>query len=442
MPQIYWLEALVTTMNVQLLITGIINEKMVIKKTIVLYLLLYVPTATISILLSNLNDKALFSWILFAAAFFISFLSVNKKHFKSCLFIFLFYGSVSGILQSTSIWILRAFYVNDVIKIIVLIMLNIFMLAICFLINKKLIFAKLSFVIRLIPAKMKAFLLSVLWISLFLNDFISALFLEYPSSPNLLTIEVLTAIVILIIGLLCPLLVANSISSAYFKSVSTDMEKQVESQIKHYDLMAKVNADIRRFKHDFENLKHGLNKLLAEKDTEGAIGFLNECEQPFLSNYISFETGNRTVDALLSEKQELAKKSNTQIVFAGIVPSYGISIVDICIIFGNALDNAIEACEKFSQNEKKTISIKAQYENRFLFLTFENPVYNDEPVDINNIKTSKEDEDNHGFGLESIKISAKSYSGDVRISKKNGVFTLEIDFDLNERAEVQTAISD
>ena len=142
-------------------------------------------------------------------------------------------------------------------------------------------------------------------------------------------------------------------------------------------------------------------------------------------------TGNRVADALLSEKLETAKKINTDIVFKGSIHPSLIAPIDICIIFGNALDNALEACGKFPLEQSKIILISSRFENNFLFIRIQNPVIIDIKVIGNKIATTKADANHHGIGLNSIEQAVKKYSGDMQVLCNNNVFTLELDLDLN-----------
>lgn len=95
----------------------------------------------------------------------------------------------------------------------------------------------------------------------------------------------------------------------------------------------------------------------------------------------------------------------------------GIEPVDICMIFGNALDNAIEACAK---TEVKKISVSAIYDKNSLTCKITNTAP-DEKTD--GFKTTKKDSLNHGFGIENIKTALKKYNSVPEFRYENGIFT-------------------
>ena len=100
--------------------------------------------------------------------------------------------------------------------------------------------------------------------------------------------------------------------------------------------------------------------------------------------------------------------------------------IDICTIFGNALDNAIEACQKIDASDQRIIRISIQESINTLHICISNPVKSKVNIVNNNILTTKEDNTNHGLGLFSIKKVAKKYKGKVAITCDDDVFSLSI----------------
>ena len=96
--------------------------------------------------------------------------------------------------------------------------------------------------------------------------------------------------------------------------------------------------------------------------------------------------------------------------------------VGMCRILGNALDNAIEACERVDTEEKCICIALNQLENKLII-----EINNTSPaVDIHNLATSKANKIIHGIGLKSIKQAVKSMNGHMSYSYENGFFTLKI----------------
>ena len=102
-----------------------------------------------------------------------------------------------------------------------------------------------------------------------------------------------------------------------------------------------------------------------------------------------------------------------------------INVVDLYTLLGNAIDNAIEAVSDYSV-EKRIISLWIKEQGDMLHFMVDNyfegtlVLKNGYPV------TSKEDKDYHGFGIKSIRMTAKKYRGEIRISQDGTVFSLQI----------------
>ncbi|MCL2425156.1 MAG: GHKL domain-containing protein [Oscillospiraceae bacterium] len=280
---------------------------------------------------------------------------------------------------------------------------------------------------------MKMLLIISVWASALLSSFSTYLFQAYFGTLEFLIMGTISIVLITLVGVMCPMLIIYSMSSLHYKNLSTIMEKQVMNQVEHYETTSKMNEDIKRFRHDYRNLLIGLTAALKRNDTTGALDILKTDEMMLTKaeSANAFNTGDIVLDALLSEKQQSATKVNASIVFDGIMPGKQVSPVDICIIFGNALDNAIEACAGFEYDKEKTIAIKSSYSNGFIFIKIENPTVADVQITDNNIVTTKENKNAHGIGLNSIRTAVDKYFGKVTLSQENGIFCLEIDLDLN-----------
>lgn len=223
-----------------------------------------------------------------------------------------------------------------------------------------------------------------------------------------------------------------SISEHENKQVSYILSKQLETQVSYYEKINNIYSEFRSFRHDFKNHLLCLRSLLAENEVENALQYMNDIENMSYTEKKNFDTGNIIADALLNDKNEKAIANNSRITFSGYVPTNGITNSDLCTIMANALDNAIEACAKDTSDEIKEISVESDFKRGYFFFKVRNPIY--EKVDIKNgneIKTSKEDKNLHGFGVANIVKTAKKYNGSANISVSENTFLLETELLLN-----------
>ena len=104
---------------------------------------------------------------------------------------------------------------------------------------------------------------------------------------------------------------------------------------------------------------------------------------------------------------------------------------DLCVIFSNALDNAIEACDKILDDSKdKYISVNVTYINSFCFIKIENSKINEINIKNNNFITNKKDKFMHGIGLKNIKDTVYKYNGEIKIEFDDDKFVIKFIFSL------------
>ena len=279
---------------------------------------------------------------------------------------------------------------------------------------------------------MKVLLVFMVWTSALLLAVSLFIFKRFPELAVFRLAAVLIGVLVILVGVMCPLLITYNLSSKHYKKLSDLMDKQVRAQVTHYGAMSKVNEDIRRFHHDYNNMRLGLVDFLKRDDAAGALAFLETDEMSLTDVPQAFTTGSIILDALLNEKQVEAAGVNTSINFSGVVPGNLINPADICAIFGNALDNAIEACSKYSDEEKRVIVVQADVSHGYIFIKIENPTVSDVHIINNTVTTSKENRNAHGFGLRSIQKAVEKYSGDMKLQYEDGVFRVAIDLYLNQ----------
>ena len=101
-----------------------------------------------------------------------------------------------------------------------------------------------------------------------------------------------------------------------------------------------------------------------------------------------------------------------------------VDLLELGVLIGNALDNAIEATENIEDSTDKTIFASIITMGGRIVVSVENPVKAE--IDTKRISTAKQDKVNHGYGLKSIKTIAQKYDGDVFVSCEGNIFTTSI----------------
>ncbi|WP_175405466.1 sensor histidine kinase [Ruminococcus bovis] len=282
-------------------------------------------------------------------------------------------------------------------------------------------------IMKLLSTKVKVILLVFLWALFcfytFINDYLS-----YQPRELLLAYSFFLYLIIFGSGLLIFMLIRNIKKKSYYENLSNIMDVRLTEQVKHYEQVEKTDNELRKFRHNYKNMKIGLMSLLNNKDTDGAKKYVADCDELLDIDYTLYQTGNSIINAILSDKAMKVKDKGITIKFTGLIPQTKISNTDLCIIFGNILDNAIEAVEKVDDNIAKEINIDVYKKKDYLFITVTNPTKTEVAIKDNKVVTSKDDKDNHGLGLSSVEETLKKYDGHLDLDCNNNKFTTSFDF--------------
>ena len=188
---------------------------------------------------------------------------------------------------------------------------------------------------------------------------------------------------------------------------------QYQSQIAAYKMLEEQYRQAERLRHDMKNHIIALSGLLESKDYRKMAEYLDTMEHN--GNLSGGEmTGSTAVDAILYQKGTYAEQNNIPWECDVTIPkACGINEFDLCVLFGNLLDNAIEACERMQDIEARFINIMANAVKGCFLLEIKN-------------STHKENPEKHGIGLLNIDDVVRNYNGVMNIEVKDGVFTVSI----------------
>lgn len=249
---------------------------------------------------------------------------------------------------------------------------------------------------------------------------LSLVLLRSPYGRNLPTILADSALFLIaafaIIGLIWAMLVLERQQALEQENALSRMNKQ------YFESMEQQNFAIRRLKHDLGNHLQTLLALPEEKRTVYIEEMLGNTELTQTLHY----SGDTTVNVVLSAKEMVMREKSIHFVPRLDIPGeLPFAKADICALFANALDNAIEACEKLPIEERR-IRIEGKLGKGLLAVSVRNSYVK---TDIQQTqgklpKTTKQDGQNHGFGLKSIQEIVKRYGGSMEIQKEEKEFVL------------------
>jgi hypothetical protein len=212
-------------------------------------------------------------------------------------------------------------------------------------------------------------------------------------------------------ALLCTLYAYQHICHSFQTQAALQSLEQAAQAQKNYIAEAQRRyAQTKAFRHDIANHLSVLNGLLNNGELDESKAYLNKLKTVSTSLSFPYQTGNPVVDILLSEKLGLAKEITAEVSLLLPKPC-GIADFDLCVIFANALDNAINACQ--SVKGTKLIRIRGERQGDFYMLAFENTC-SDEPLPP------------AGTGLSNIKSVAEKYHGATLAEKVGQRFSLNV----------------
>ena len=210
------------------------------------------------------------------------------------------------------------------------------------------------------------------------------------------------------------------------KNMLQVLQKEKEQQF----LFSKENVDLINQKcHDLKRQIQAL-KLVEGKEREKLFKETEEAVQ-FYDSHIN--TGNDVLDTILTEKGLVCARQDIR--FSCNIHAKKLDIIDVIDFYtmiSNGLDNAIGCVSEYEDIEKKVINVAIFERGSMLHIFIDN--YFDGKLEFRNgfPVTSKDDKGYHGYGVKSMQMIAKKYSGDIRISVNNHTFSLQIMLPIEE----------
>lgn len=216
---------------------------------------------------------------------------------------------------------------------------------------------------------------------------------------------------------------------AQWKSVHMQRELEtiqtmMNSQYEQYK-QAQRTVDLINYR--YHDLKNHIIALRSEADAPRRREYLDKLEHEIHDYEAMNKTGNQVLDTLLTSKNLRCmqhKIDMTCVVDGALFDS--MDVMDICSVFGNALDNAIECELKIPDYRKRMIHVDAFSERSFLIIRVENYYEGNIRFEKGIPVTTKVEKTVHGYGLKSLRYTVHKYKGEVQIDVKDNWFSLRI----------------
>ncbi len=265
----------------------------------------------------------------------------------------------------------------------------------------------------------------VIGVTIFIASNISFLFANTPLSGSEFAIFQLRTLVDAI-GLVMLYAYHVQIQNLQIRMDMVKMETILKNQYQQYEHSKEVSDNINFKYHDLKQYITILRKDMPEGTKKH---LLDKIESEIHDFEVQNKTGNDILDTLLSAKSVTCR--NQDITLTSVVNGRLLEfmdVIDICTIFGNILDNAIEYEKTIEDTEKRMINLTVVDRNKiFLVILCENYMGEGQIRLKNGLpETSKEDSPLHGYGLRSVQHAARKYEGEMSIDVSEGWFRMRI----------------
>lgn len=212
---------------------------------------------------------------------------------------------------------------------------------------------------------------------------------------------------------------------------SLEIEKQLADQKIHYaEMQSKVEA-LRRTRHDMKHHIEAIRRYIATDDKEGLSIY---CDDLSIANNLDRAslpyTGNVAVDGVVYKYMQLCNGENTDFSYSGTVKNGDISDMDICVLIGNALDNAYNAC--LTIPEGRYIRMMCRSEPRLLTIIVQNSFDGKIEQTDDNVIISRKRGDRPGVGITSMEAVCNRLGGTIEKNWNENTFNLMIMLPIKE----------
>lgn len=243
-------------------------------------------------------------------------------------------------------------------------------------------------------------------------------------------------LLMLIFGILIDIFMVHTVDTMLEKiTVEKELSRLYEQRQMEFAYYESTQTYLDRMsviRHEFNNRIQTIYSILSQNGiSPDSSELLDATNSEIINTKLDCYCENVVLNSVLFCKKSLAEQKGIQMdVSVAVSEQIEIAKIDLCSMFCNLLDNAIEACEKLDGTEEHVIQIKAYEKAGYLVVRVENPI--DRSVEMKMKKrnqgvvfeTTKADEQNHGYGIRLIQQIVREYDGDFRVEKTENSFAV------------------
>lgn len=215
------------------------------------------------------------------------------------------------------------------------------------------------------------------------------------------------------------------------KDNQTKLEYELMKEKEKYskesmEIIKRSNEELREFKHDLKNYLLPLQEAMETMPQSEMAKVSEKINQKIEDVQTLIQTGNSYVDSMINTKITLARSEKVDVKCTILSKMEGIDDLEFCSVFGNLMDNAIEAERKVT--EKKEIIIFVEEKMGYLRLEIQNKIEKSVLNENSSLNTTKKDTSSHGIGHKSIKRTMQKVGGALKYYETGDLFCAEAVF--------------
>ena len=212
-----------------------------------------------------------------------------------------------------------------------------------------------------------------------------------------------------------------------FEAQTEQFQRDILSH--QYEEIREIYLNMRSWRHDYHNHLQVMKAQMAAGQVEKMRQYLDELEQSLDGVDTYVKSGNLMADAILNSKLTLAEQKEIRVSCKAVLPAaLSVEDVDLCVLLGNLLDNALEACDRIPPDQR-FLRVYMVVNRSQLYISVQNSAKDE--LNFNERNYISQKRGNHGLGMKRVKALTDKYEGYLTLANEPGIFAAELTLPLS-----------
>jgi len=236
--------------------------------------------------------------------------------------------------------------------------------------------------------------------------------------PTAETEVILSSIALMVLDIVLFWYYESIIAAGAYKQQKLAAEIQFENQVQYYTSLGEYQNKIEAMRHDMQKHLRFMKEMIDNGHTDESMRLLGEISAEFSQKQTVIYTPHPVVSAIISSALTRAEEMNIQVTLdIRVPPILNVAHIDLSILIGNIMDNALEECELLTEGTARYLDFTLVEKKSKILIKAINP---------RAPKPQKKKGIHHGLGLKNIQSVAEKYSGIVSIDEQEAAFSISV----------------